>query len=228
MAQRIVAAIQCRMRSSRLAGKVLRLIEGQPVIVRIWERLALCEGLDAIVVATSTDPSNDIIEKVCAREGMSCTRWGEDADVAGRLLRVAEVNSADWLVRVTADCPLVDPGLLESLMAVARHTEGYDYISNVWPRSYPDGLDLELISMTCLRRLTGETLTAYIWEHPDEFKTDNLCHDQDLAKYGWTLDTALDLDFIQWVYRRLPEGFTWRDVLTLGRVAPTEYKWRFP
>lgn len=225
---RVVAAIQARMNSTRLPGKVLRLIEGKPVIVRIWERLALCSSLDTIVVATSADPSNDIIEKVCAREGMGCARWGTDEDVADRLRYVAREQDADWVVRITADCPLVDPGLVDSLVAVARHTSGYEYLSNVYPRTYPDGLDIELISCGCLDRLSGETLTAYIWAHSGEFKTDSLCHDQDLSQYSWTLDTVLDLEFIQWVYRRLPEGFTWQEILRMGRYAPTEYKWRFP
>ena len=154
--------------------------------------------------------------------------------MAERLLYVIEGQGADYLVRITGDCPLVDPGLVDGVVSSARqgHPDLCDYASNVFPvRSYPDGLDVEVLSRACLVRLAKEpveNLTTTIWNRPREFATTGIMHTADLSKLGWTLDTSLDLDFIQWVYRRLPVGFSWLDVLWLARCTATEYRWRFP
>lgn len=230
-AGRVVAAIQARMGSTRLPGKVLRPIAGRPVIERIAERLAHCRELDEVVVATSVEPRDDAVAALAARLGLRCVR-GSETDLIQRLGRVLTETRADALVRITADCPLVEPNLVDRIVALWRDSgQWLEYVSNVFPATYPDGLDVELLSRRAFERLDRdvteprfrESLTAYIWEHADAFRIANVEHDHDLRRLRWTLDYPADLSFVEAVYAELGDidgGFTMRDVLALIERRP--------
>ena len=228
---RVVAAIQARMASTRLPGKVLRPIGGRPVIERIAERLARCHEIDAIVVATSVEARDDAVADLAARLGLQCVR-GSEADLVARIALTARATDADALVRITADCPLVDPVLVDRIVHRWREASGaLDYVSNVFPATYPDGLDVEVLSRATLDRLDREAReakfrdapTSYIWAHPAAFRVANVEHDRKLRGLRWTLDYPEDLVFVEAVYEALDrpgEVFTMSDVLSLLERRP--------
>ena len=235
---RVVAALQVRVNSSRLPRKALLPIEGRAMFLRCWERLALCRELDAVVVATSLDPSNDLVEVLCERERIGCVRGGfTDLNVIDRLVEARERTNADALVRVTSDCPMIDPAVVGAVVARWRHDPSLDYVSNVRPgfRTWPDGLDTEVISWQCLLRLRGripqdyqEEPTRFVWEHPEGFRIVDVRAAFDLSHLRWVVDEAPDLAFVRWAWPHLPEGFCVGDVLALREHAPPEMKRRFP
>ena len=233
MSDSVIAAIQCRMSSTRLPGKVLRLIEGVPTIGRIVQRLSYSQRLSGIIVACSDNPADDRIAAYCSQNRIAYVR-GPEKELDQRLLLALNQMGADALVRVTADCPLVDPAILDIL--VGMWLDGIrtrpitapppDYVSNVYPnRTYPDGLDLEVISQSALEfiaeKIHGdpwdhEALTTNVWKHPHLFQgIQSLDHTENLGNLRWTVDRPDDLYFVRWVYDNLPEGFGWQAVLGL-------------
>ena len=215
---RVIGIIQARMSSSRLPSKTLLPIHGRPMLMRVWDRLRLCQRLDEIVVATSNHPSNDMLAKVCEREiGMSYERAADnDYAVTTRLRTVADRWKADAIVRVTPDCPLLDPDLVDETVRLAVYQKA-QYGSNVFPRTFPDGLDVEFLTRECLEGLPeSEEPTRYIWEYPERFRIASVKHVEDLSRLNWTVNYMDDLEFVRWIYERLPEGFGWRDVLALS------------
>ena len=228
---RVVAAVQARMGSTRLPGKVLLPIAGRPAIQRIAERLAVCRELDGVVVSTSVEDRDDAIADLAARLRLPCTR-GSETDLVERLGRTAVQAGADCLVRVTADCPLVDPGVVDRVVEVWRRSAGrLDYVSNVFPPTFPDGLDVEALSRAVLERLDEEvadpffreSLTGYIREHASLFDIANVAHTEDLSSLRWTVDYREDLDFVEAVYERLGSHggmFGMGDILRLLERSP--------
>ena len=228
---RVVGAIQARMGSTRLPGKALRAICGRSAIEWIAERLGNCRELETVVVSTSVERENDAIADLAARIRVGCVR-GSEADLVQRMALTAAVMGADALVRITADCPLVDPQLVDDVVLTWRRSRGdLEYVCNVFPPTFPDGLDVELLSRDVLERLDREvtdpffreSLTAYIREQSATFRWENLRSDEDRSPHRWTLDYPEDLDFIEAVFQELsPErrGFGMRDVLALLERRP--------
>lgn len=228
---RVVAAIQARMGSSRLPGKALLPIRGRSAIEWIAERLGHCRELEGIVVSTSVQPENDAIADHAARIRVGCVR-GSESDLVQRMALTAAVTGADALVRITADCPLVDPQLVDNVVLTWRRSRrDLEYVCNVFPRTFPDGLDVELLSRDVLERLDREvtepffreSLTKYIWEHAATFRHENLKYDEDLRRLRWTLDYREDLEFVEAVLQELgseSKGFAMRDVLALLERRP--------
>ena len=225
----VIGIIQARMASTRLPNKTLLLIHGRPMLMRVLDRLRLCRRLDEVIVVTSHATTNDRLARIGGREiGMAYDRGGiADEDVTDRLLTVTERLHADAIVRITPDCPLIDPDLVDEVVAVGTGEQDYgiagrnrlpvDYCSNVWPRTYPDGLDCEYITAECLSKLpASEEPTRHIWEHPDFFRIASVANPQNLSNLNWTVNYQEDLEFVRWVYERLHEGFTWHDVLGLA------------
>ena len=234
----VVGVIQARMSSTRLPGKVLRLIEGVPTIGRIVQRLSYSQRLGGIIVACSENPADDRIAAYCSQNRIAYVRGSETA-LDQRLLKAADATDADAIVRVTADCPLVDPALLDILIGMwCDGTPGIpippDYVSNVYPnRTYPDGLDLEIISRGALEFIINkeagdpwdhEALTTNVWKHPHLFTIRSLDHTENLGEFRWTVDRPDDLYFVQWVYRNLPDGFGWQEVLALKGAWESELR----
>ena len=229
----IVGVIQTRVNSTRLPKKALLPIAGRPMFLRIWDRLALCPALDSVVVLTSNDPANEPIRAICARESVGCVSAETDANVLGRFVAALDRTGADALVRITSDCPFADPLVIRDVVRAFTDSLHCDYASNVLPRSFPDGLDVEVISADAIRWLdlrchaNREEFTRVIWNAPDAFRCVNVEIDPDLSGLRWTVDYYQDLEFARWAHERLPEGFGWRDVLALKDQAPRDMLCRF-
>ncbi len=229
---RVVAIIQARMGSSRLPGKVLRDIHGKPMLVWVVERTRKASCVSEVMVATTSDPSDDMIEQVCRQMNIPCFR-GNIYDVLDRYYQAAREAQAEVVVRITADCPLIDAGLIDMVMQRFAE-EKVDFAANRLPppyqRTYPIGLDVEVVSFQALQRAWQEAkekherehVLPYLYESPGRFKTLTVDHETDLGSYRWTVDTFEDLEFIQRLFTLLPdpENFTWLDVLKIVEENP--------
>jgi glutamate-1-semialdehyde aminotransferase/spore coat polysaccharide biosynthesis protein SpsF (cytidylyltransferase family)/predicted dehydrogenase len=223
-----VAIIQARMGSTRLPGKSLAEIEKRPMLWHVVERVKRARLVDRVVVATSTNAADDVIEQMCRESGVTCYR-GSENDVLDRFYMAARAEKAAQVVRITADCPLIDPEVIDRV--VARFQRGdLDYASNAMVRSYPDGLDTEVFSSSALERAWHEATRASEREHvtpylrSEKFRTANVQSDSTslYQHYRWTVDEAEDLEFIRAVYRALreKENFGMREVLELLEKNP--------
>jgi len=223
-----VAIIQARMGSSRLPGKVLMDLGGEMVLGRVVRRLQRSRHISKIVVATTTVPADEVIVAECDRLEVLCFR-GSEHDVLDRYYQAARANAADAVVRITSDCPLIDPELVDETVEVFRDKHA-DYASNVFPRTYPRGLDTEVFSFDALDRAWREAreahqrehVTPYLYEHPQIFKLASLSGAADYSRYRWTLDTLEDLELLRTIYSRFHgrDDFSWKEVLRLMEREP--------
>jgi spore coat polysaccharide biosynthesis protein SpsF len=224
---KVVAIVQARMGSTRLPGKVLADVAGRPMLARVLERLGRAETLDEIVVATSTEPADDAIEALCEELEVPAFR-GSEEDVLERYRDAAAWSEADAVVRVTADCPLLDPGVVDRV--VRRFLDGdADYVSNTLERTYPSGLDVEVFSRQALETAAREArepwqrahVTPYLYQSPDRFTVAQVRHGSDESGLRWTVDTREDLALVRTLYERLGQrSFTWLDVLAIVHQDP--------
>jgi spore coat polysaccharide biosynthesis protein SpsF len=205
----ILAILQARMSSSRLPGKVLMDLHGMPMILRQIERIQQSERIDKLIVATSSDPRDDQLVVVLDNAGVSVRRGPLD-DVVQRFRLVVEEFTPDVIVRLTADCPLTDPDVIDKV--IADHLESRaDYSSNTLHATYPDGLDVECIDSRAFERLRHlplsdaerEHVTMGLYTRPDEFTLNSVEQQPDHSNLRWTVDVADDLDFVRLVYSRL-------------------------
>lgn len=226
---RILGVLQARVSSSRLPGKVLAPVEGRPMILRQIERLRRARRLDALIVATSTDPSDDPLAALCAAEGVAVSRGPLD-DVLGRMLAAARPYAPEWLVRLTGDCPLADPALIDRVIAETL-AAGADYGANAVEPSWPDGLDVEVVRMAVLEAIAAEPRTAAEREHvtlaihrrPERFRLLHVKGPRDLSALRWTVDEPRDLAFVRRVYAALypaKPDFDTADILDLLAREP--------
>ena len=220
---RIVTIIQARMGSTRLPGKVMKDLGGDTVLARVVHRLRRAALLGEVVVATTTQPADDIILEECRRLSVQVFR-GDENDVLDRYYRAAEWAKAEAVVRITSDCPLIDSEISDE--TVRRFLDQQpDYASNALARTYPRGLDTEVMTRQTLARAWQEAhqpyqrvhVTPYIYENPSRFKILSVRADTDYSSHRWTLDTPEDLAFVRGVYKRMgnDDSFHWRDVLAL-------------
>lgn len=206
-----LAILQARMSSTRLPGKVMADIVGAPMILRQIERLKRAKRLDQIVVATSADPSDDILAERLSAEGIGVYR-GSLNDVLSRFIgALDQFGPNETVVRLTADCPLADPDLIDQTIDLF-HSSGADYASNTPERrSYPKGLDIEVMRAEVLRAAAAEAtapydrehVTAFIYGHPERFKIVGLEQHASEGEVRWTVDRPDDLDFVRAVYEAL-------------------------
>ncbi len=218
----IVAIIQARMGSSRLPGKVLADIHGEPMLVRVVARVRQAKRVDKVALATSTAASDDAVAKLCEARGILCMRGSED-DVLDRYHAAARAASADIVVRITADCPLIDPDVIDRVIETHLR-QGVDYTSNVARPTFPDGLDAEVFSFAALTRAWTEATSQSDREHVTPFirrdagfSRASLEHTADLSSQRWTVDSQRDLDFVRAVYGAVKnrETFMLADVLSV-------------
>ncbi len=197
---KVAAVVQARMGSTRLPGKVLLKLDGTPVIQWICERLSRCEQLQEIVVATSDRAADDRLADALRRIGIRVFR-GSENDVLDRYYRAARAVRADAVVRVTGDCPLIDPELVdETVMRLRAGQPDLQYVSNIQPPTYPDGLDAEAFTLEALYRTWREAqwsserehVTLYMRNRPELFLQENLRCEQDVSHHRWTLDEEKD------------------------------------
>ena len=229
---RTIAIIQGRMSSSRLPGKILLDIAGKPMLQHMVERTRLAKTVDQVVVATSTDPSDDPVEEFCREFGVPFYR-GSQADVLDRFYQAAHLFQAGTVVRLTADCPLLDPVLVDETVSLFR-SSGADFTANRLPppfhRTYPIGLDTEVCSFAALERAWKEAtalhdrehVLPYLYEVEGRFRVAVLNYHQDYGSLRWTVDTPADLELVRQVYIRLGEraDFNWLDVLAVFEKEP--------
>jgi spore coat polysaccharide biosynthesis protein SpsF len=230
---RVLAIVQARTKSTRLPGKVLALIHGEPMLAWVVDRARLARMLDEVVVATTTDESDDEIVHLCTTRDIRFYR-GDPEDVLDRYWNTAETFNADIIVRLTADCPLLDPDLIDETVRILMEAETpVDFVATrlPWERTYPIGLDVE----ACTREVLGvawheanetyqrEHVMPFIYENPERFQILLLNADKDYGDLRWTVDTKEDLDFVREIASRLPDrsSFRWRDILSLINEDPT-------
>lgn len=204
-----LAIVQARMSSTRLPGKTLADVEGEPMLALLLRRLSHARGLGEIVVATSDEPSDDPIVALADSMGFGVSR-GPREDVLRRFL-AAIGDSASPVVRVTGDCPLIDPRVLDATIERFLSVPQCAYASNIEPRTFPDGLDVEVVAPEVLHAIDREALdpadrehvTSVIRAHPERFRQAALSSGEGLGELRWTVDEPEDLDFVRAVVRRL-------------------------
>ena len=225
---KVVAIIQARLGSTRLPGKVLMDLGGRTVLARVVGRLRHTTRVDEILVATTDSVADDAIVRECNQLEVSCFR-GSENDVLDRYYRAARACAAGAVVRITSDCPVIDPQIVDETIRVFRQECG-DYASNVLPRTYPRGLDTEVFSMAALEQAWREAhasyerehVTPYFYQHPELFRLVSQRGQVDCSQYRWTLDTAEDLELLRIIYERFGNGngFSWREVIQLMEREP--------
>ncbi|MDQ2961417.1 MAG: glycosyltransferase family protein [Candidatus Dormibacteraeota bacterium] len=224
-----VAIVQARMGSTRFPGKVLADLAGRPMLAHIVDRVTRAATVDRVVVATSVDPSDDAVAALAADCGALVTR-GPVEDVLTRFVQAVREHGGDVVLRITADCPLVDPDVIDEVVR-RRAEQNVEYAGNVDPATFPDGYDVEVMTTACLWRLDVEALaphqrehvTARIRERPGEFTTANVAWDRDVSSMRLTVDVPDDLRRVAAVLAALPTGSTpgVRETVALLDADPT-------
>ena len=247
MPPRVVAIIQGRMSSSRLPGKILADIAGQPMLQRVFIRTSRSATVTETIFSTTTDPSDDPVAEYCNFSGIPFTR-GSLFDVLDRYYQAAQGAKADVVVRITADCPVMDPALIDDVVSTLLDEE-YDFVANRLPppfhRTYPIGLDVEACTFEVLGKAWQESRETFHREHvmpyfyegvelsaisrqlsegisPRGFRIALLNHTTDFGDYRWTVDTPEDLEFMRQLYSRFDgrDDFSWKEVLDLVHKEP--------
>jgi len=204
-----IAIVQARMGSTRLPGKVLADLCGAPVLQRQLERVRRATSLDRVVVATSTDETDLPIVELCESLDVPCFR-GDLNDVLARFLGAINELNPEVVVRITADCPLISPSVIDSIVHSFFESD-CDYLSNTLDPTFPDGVDVEVVRVRALRALARldtdiherEHVTLGIYRRPEQFVVRNFTGDPDLSNLRWTVDSPEDLEFVRWVYTKL-------------------------
>ncbi len=226
----ILAILQARSSSSRLPRKVLARLLGKPMILRQIERIRRAKRLDRLVVATSVDASDDELAEICRQDGVSVYRGSLD-DVLGRFLGAAQsVGAPDWIVRLTGDCPLADPQIIDRVIEEALASDA-DYASNAVEPTFPDGLDVEIMRFSALAAIAAEPRSAAEREHvtlalyrqPERFKIRHVRNDENLSHLRWTVDEPRDFELVKAIYAALypaKPDFGFADILALIARRP--------
>lgn len=228
----VVIIVQARMGSSRLPGKVLKPIAGRPMLSYLVERLQRVARADRFVIATSTNSFDEAIVDFCGGLGVQCTR-GPEHDVLSRYVEAARKFGAGTVVRVTADCPLIDPGLIDAAIdAFGQPGERFDYLSNMLEPSWPYGMAVEVFTAAALaeagREATDEAerehVTPFLYRRPERYRLKSLTMEPDLSRHRWTVDTPEDFDLVSRILATLHpriRDFTMADVLAVLAENPS-------
>lgn len=223
--ERVAVIIQARMGSSRLPGKVARNLCGRSMLEQVVRRVQCARTPHVVAIATSRAPGDDIIVDLARAAGAECVRGSED-DVLARYKDAADACRADVVVRVTADCPLIDPDVLDAVVEAYGDTPAVDYCSNILERTYPRGLDVEAFSASALARWDAEYrdrpyrehVTLPVLHYPGRFRTRNVASPVDLSSYRWTVDVEDDWRLIVEIYEmldRADRAFSTEEILGL-------------
>lgn len=227
----ILGVIQVRMGLTRLKEKVLKLVMGKPMLAVIIDRLRQAKKLDKIVVATTTNEADQAIIRFAKSYGVEVYA-GSEMDIIDRLYQTIKRFDAEALVRITGDCPLTDPKIVDEIVELYQQNKGrVDYISNVYPPTYPDGLDTELVTRVTLEHLWNNVTDVFLREwfsgtiikNPDKFRIINKTYKANLSHLRWTVDYQEDYEFILAVFEKLGKNnelFHMEDVLELIGKEP--------
>lgn len=229
--ERFVVVLQARMGSTRLPKKVLKPILGRPLLSYQIERLRKAKLVDEIVVATTTDSLDDLIETFCKQEKINVYR-GSEEDVLDRYYQAAKTFQAEVIIRVTGDCPLIDPEILDRVIQFYIDARpSYDYVSNTLKRTFPRGLDVEVFSFKNLERAAMEAkrpeerehVTVYFYRHPELFSLGNVECETNQAHHRWTVDEEADFQLITLLLEELyphNPSFNMSDILKTLQQHP--------
>lgn len=228
----IIAIVQARMASTRLPGKVLADIAGQPMLARVVVRAQRSKLIDRLVVATSIESKDDPIVELCEQMEFEYSR-GSALDVLDRCFQAARAFEANTIVRLTADCPLIDPDVIDQTIEAFFAAEPpADFATNrlPWERTFPIGLDVEVCTMEALETAWREAdeqhqrehVMPFLYEKPDRFRILHVRNDEDYGHMRWTVDTVDDLAFVREIYKRFRsrDDFNWREILELLEKEP--------
>lgn len=226
----IVAIVQARTTSKRLPNKVMSPILGKPMIIHQLDRIRRSRYVDHLIVATSDHYTDDTLTKVCRDFGYSTSR-GSLGNVVERIWHAVEKIDFGHLVRLTGDCPLADPSIIDRV--IAEHLEqGADYTSNTILPTFPDGLDVEVLTKKTFRRIVFgahkpshfEHVTSFVSENKNDFLIHQVLSEPDLSSLRWTVDEPIDLEVITKIYEELyprKPKFSMHDVLELIECLST-------
>lgn len=226
-----IAVVQARMGSSRLPGKVLLDIEGCPLIQHVVQRCGASKHIHDIVIATTQEAADDQLAEYCRNTlGLSVYRGSTD-NVLARFMGAARLANADIIVRVTADDPLKDAGVIDEGIEALLADATLDYCSNTLRPTFPEGLDIEIFRFLALERADCEArlaserehVTPYIWKHPELFKVTNFEHEENLSDWRLTVDKPNDLELMRAIFKALGQNsnlFSFRDVVALLKQNP--------
>lgn len=228
----IIATIQVRMGSTRLPQKALKKILGKPMLWHLINRVKKANLVDKIVIATTTNEEDKTIINFAKENGIDYYA-GSENDIVDRLYKTAKKFNAEAIVRVTGDCPLIEPRIIDKeIEYYIKNRDGIDYISNVHPRrTYPDGLDTEIYPFKTLERMWKEIkdpflrewICTYIIENSDKFRAANIENEENLSLMRWTVDYKEDLEFVREIYNKLykhDKVFHMEEILKLLRQNP--------
>lgn len=215
-----VAIIQARMSSSRLYGKVLLPLGDKTVLDFVYDQTCRATTIDSVVIATSDTHADDSIEQHCQSRGMPVFR-GSHTDVLERYYLCAKNYSATTVVRITADCPLIDPAVIDTVVKSYQNSN-YDYVSNSRPvHTFPNGIELEVFSFAALERAYNsatkpserEHVTSFIWNNPDLFSLFSVTNSEDLSHLRVTLDESEDYQLITHIVDEVGESHLTLDTI---------------
>ena len=226
------AIIQARMNSTRLPGKVLLDINGRPMLSYMIERVRGAQCINQILVATSDEPQDDVLYDFCKKEDIVCYR-GSLNDVLARYYKAAKAINCEVIVRLTADCPLIDPNIIDTIVKIYQ-SGSYDYVANTAPpegRTFPDGMDVEVFSLQALENAwkqakkpsEREHVTFYFWKNPELFSIFRYDLEVNLATYRLSVDYPEDFTVICSLLKGLyPQNhtFTMEDVIAFMEIHP--------
>lgn len=227
--KKVVLIIQARVGSTRLPGKVLKDISGKPMLWHVINRVKKAKLINQIILATTNKKEGLPLIEIASEEGIE-SYAGSEEDVLDRYFQAATKYKADVIVRITADCPLIDPKVMDK--AIEHFMKGnFDYVTNTIKYTYPDGLDVEVFSYNALKKAWTEAkfpserehVTSYMRKHIEKFKIENVENDENIGHLRWTVDEEKDLEFVREVYKNLyKEGeiFYMEDVLKLLKEKP--------
>jgi spore coat polysaccharide biosynthesis protein SpsF len=232
----ILIVIQARRGSTRLPDKIMMPLAGKPLLVRMVERVQASKTPAKIVVATTTDESDDIVEKFCKENNIECFR-GHPTDLLERHYECALKYKADVVSKIPSDCPLIDPQIIDKVFEYYLKND-FDFVSNLHPATYPDGNDIEIMSFDVLETayreavlpLEREHTTPFIWERPERFKIGNVEWKTGLdysKTHRFTIDYIEDYEFIKWIYDELYSDnplFGLTEILNLLSSKPEIYE----
>ena len=228
--QRTVAIIQARLGSTRLPGKVLRDIAGKTMIQRVVERVQQANTLDEIVIATTNEPADQELVDFCESQAWNVF-IGREHDVLDRYVKTAKKHSADRIVRITSDCPLIEPTIIDQ---VVNSLGDHDYACNFHPlRRFPQGLDCEILTRSTLEKIDQlanqqryrEHVTLYVYRNETRFSIGSVLSEEDHSYLRWTVDTAEDLELVRTIYEYFEQSlgesnFTWEQIITACHSHP--------
>jgi len=225
----VLLIVQARMGSSRLPGKVMKPLLGEPMLKILLQRLSRVPEINQIIVATTTEPPDRVIVDACAEWGYRTFR-GSETDVLDRFYQAAQSLSPDVVIRITSDCPLIEPTLISEMIREFRKETSVDYLTNTLPpRTFPRGLDTEIFTFAALERAWKEAsgegfrehVTPYFYKNPKKFICKGFFSQKDYSRFRWTVDTSEDYELIKRIYDALGRfDFGWLEVIDLLKKHP--------